>query len=178
MLCTTQAFSLERKTAFSWLLCGVSALSALLSHFVSAARENACSTHRGVKGLIHLCGECEVPGRFLRIEIASFKPVHPVSAFNWGLGRRAEECLQHPCLWLRPSPGLHPCLRGSAGDQRGGGASVCWHGVLPGVWLLLGHYQVPPFQSLLVWGGARLALQKREGRSHPHKNTELDFISL
>lgn len=54
----------------------------LFYFFFSAVRENYCSTHRGVKGLIHLCGECEVPGVFLRNEIQAFKLVHPVSAFN------------------------------------------------------------------------------------------------
>lgn len=65
----------------------------LFYFFFSAVRENYCSTHRGVKGLIHLCGECEVPGIFLRIEIQAFKLVHPLSAFNWGFERRAVENL-------------------------------------------------------------------------------------
>lgn len=64
-----------------------SSLRAAFLFFFSAVRENYCSTHRGVKGLIHLCGECEVPGIFLRIEIQAFKLVHPVSAFNWGFER-------------------------------------------------------------------------------------------
>lgn len=68
-----------------------SSLHAAFLFFFSGVRENYCSTHRGVKGLIHLCGECEVPGIFLRIEILriekAFKLVHPVSAFNWDFER-------------------------------------------------------------------------------------------
>lgn len=101
-----------------------SSLHAAFLFFFSAVRENYCSTHRGVKGLIHLCGECEVPGVFLRNEIQAFKLVHPVSAFNWDFERWAAQKsffsgLYYVCPWLIfPSPSRDCHIRSASRRKR------------------------------------------------------------